>query len=221
MVRKWTDVPYEVNQPSFNPRNDAQSEARDVYLNNDIIFFLGPAGTGKTHLAVYCAISDMFSTFQTRKVHKIVLTRPVVEAGESLGFLPGEIDDKVHPYMLPIHDCVGKMFHKPEAFIDNNVENAPLAYMRGRTFDNCVAILDEAQNCTDGQLKLFMTRLGEGGKLVITGDMDQSDIGAKSGLRRVVEAMRGITGIGFYTFKEKDIVRHRLVGEVLNNWPKT
>ena len=203
------------------PKNNAQREAFEVYKANDITFLLGMAGSSKTHCAVYFALYDMFSQVCKRRVDRIILTRPIVEAGESLGFLPGKLEAKVHPYMLPVYDCVGKMVHNPEELIKENFELAPLAYMRGRTFDNCVAILDEAQNCTDSQLKLFMTRLGQNGKMIITGDLDQSDIGRKSGLRSVVEALQDEPGIGVYKFSQSDIVRHALVGRILQLWPKT
>ncbi len=204
----------------FEPKTTAQQEAFDLYKANDVTFLLGCAGTGKTHIAVYCALYDMFSRIKTRRVDRIILTRPIVEAGEALGFLPGEVDQKVHPYMLPVYDCVGKMVHKPEEFVAENFEIAPLAYMRGRTFENCVAILDEAQNCTNSHLKLFMTRLGNGGKMIITGDPDQSDIGRSSALKSIVDALEGTEGIGVYRFTDKHIVRHPMVSKILAKWPK-
>jgi phosphate starvation-inducible PhoH-like protein len=210
------------NPIHFEPRTDKQQEAVQVYLENDLTFLLGPAGTGKTHLAVYCALMDLrgSNTVKRKRVDRIVITRPIVEAGEYLGALPGEIDDKVHPYMLPVYDCVSKMVHDSDNFIEDNFEIAPLAYMRGRTFEHCIAVLDEAQNCTIGQITLFLSRLGIGGKMVVSGDTDQSDIGAKSGLRPWVESLRGTPGIGFVEFTDADIVRHSLVRTILSKKPR-
>jgi phosphate starvation-inducible PhoH-like protein len=205
----------EVHEFYFKERNDAQRAAWEMYQENDVSFFLGPAGTGKTHVAVHCGMADMLAQIKLRRVDRIVITRPTVEAGEHLGFLPGEVDEKVHPYMLPIYDCVSKMVHHSEDFIEDNFEIAPLAYMRGRTFEHCVAILDEAQNCTRAQLTLFLSRLGTGGKLIITGDPDQSDIGKKSGLNWAVQRLTGESGIGIFRFREEHIVRHPLVGRIL------
>jgi len=204
----------------FKERSPAQLDAIDIYNANDIIFLLGPAGTGKTHVAVYCAIHDMQARIKTHHRNKVILTRPIVEAGEKLGFLPGEIDEKVHPYMLPVYDCIGKMVDRPDEFIARHFECAPLAYMRGRTFEGCTAILDEAQNCTSSQLKLFTTRLGTGSKIIITGDPDQSDIGRRSGLKKVVDAFMNEPGVGVYSFTDEHIVRHPLVAKLLKKWPK-
>lgn len=206
---------------AFKPRGARQAQAIDTFINNDIVFLTGPAGTGKTHLAIYMALMDMpqFNQDPSRKVEKIVITRPVVEAGENLGALPGEVEEKVHPYMLPLYDCASKIIHNGTKFIDEHFEIAPLAYMRGRTFENCTAILDEAQNCTVAQLLLFLTRLGEGGKMIISGDTDQSDIRG-SGLRKWVDSLQGVGGIGFVEFTEADIVRHKLVREIIARKPK-
>lgn len=201
-------------------KNNSQQEAFDAYATNDILFLLGPAGTGKTHVAVYCAMYDLLARIKQRRVERIIITRPIVEAGESLGFLPGEMEDKVHPYMIPIYDVVGKMVPQPVKFIEEFFTISPLAYQRGVTFENCVAILDEAQNCTLDQLKLFMTRLGVGGKLIIAGDTEQSDIGKKSGLKAVVTAMEGEPGIATHRFTDEHCVRHPLVTKVLKRWPK-
>jgi phosphate starvation-inducible PhoH-like protein len=205
----------------FHPRTDRQADAVEVFQKNDLTFLLGPAGTGKTHLAVYLALKEMHDrNLKSRnKIEKIVITRPIVEAGEYLGALPGEVNEKVHPYMLPLYDCVSKMVHNSEKFIEEHFEIAPLAYMRGRTFENTISILDEAQNCTVGQLLLFMTRLGEGGKMIISGDTDQSDIGAKSGLRAWAESLRGLADIGYMEFLDADIVRHKLVRTILAHKP--
>ncbi len=214
------------NEPCihFRPRGDAQQQAIDTYMENELIFLTGPAGTGKTQVATYCAVSDLRGSLiglnKKRRVEKVIITRPIVEAGEKLGALPGEVNEKVHPYMLPVYDCVSKMVNNSKAFIEQHFEIAPLAYMRGRTFENCVTILDEAQNCTIGQIKLFLTRLGVGGKMIISGDTDQTDIGRRSGLRAWVNALKGEPGIGFVEFTEADIVRHPLVRIILAKQPR-
>jgi phosphate starvation-inducible PhoH-like protein len=220
MVRKKV-VNNNYDQPEifFKPKNRAQQEAFELYQACDILFMVGPAGSGKTHLSTNFAMYDMFSKVKTRRVDKIVITRPIVEAGEHLGFLPGDISEKVDPYMIPIYDCVSRMVHKPNEFIEQHFEILPLAYMRGVSFINSIAILDEAQNCTNTQLKLFMTRMSEGSKLIITGDLDQSDIGNRSGLRDVVKAFENEEGFGVYRFKEGDIVRHPRVIQMIKKWP--
>lgn len=206
----------------LDPKSERQKEALDVIAENDITFLLGPAGSSKTHTAVYCAVREMEeqNNIGRRIIRKIVITRPIVEAGEKLGALPGEVDEKVHPYMLPIYDCLAKMITGSEKFIADHIEIAPLAFMRGRNLENCVAILDEAQNCTIGQIKLFLTRLGHGGKMIITGDTDQSDIGKASGLRAWADNLKSVKGIGFVEFTEEDIIRHPLVREVLKRAPR-
>jgi phosphate starvation-inducible protein PhoH and related proteins len=220
MARKRTMTSDPIHLPYFKAKTQSQAELLDTYKANDITFILGPAGTGKTHLAVYCAIHDLFYPSEDIEIKRIIITRPIVEAGENLGFLPGEISEKVHPYMIPVYDCIRKMVHKADDFIAQYFDVSPLAYMRGITFQNSVAILDEAQNCTEAQLKLFMSRLGEKGRLIITGDPEQSDIGKKSFLNKLVNAMDGEKGIGVHRFTDTDIVRHPLVGRVLKRWPK-
>jgi phosphate starvation-inducible PhoH-like protein len=160
-----------------------------------------------------------FNSKNRIRVDKLIITRPIVEAGEYLGALPGEVDEKVHPYMLPVYDCIGKIVKDSAKFIHERCEIAPLAYMRGRTFEHSVAILDEAQNCTVGQLTLFLTRLGLGGKMIVSGDTDQTDI-SKSGLKPWANALKGVEGIGFVEFTEADIVRHPLVRKILAKRPK-
>jgi len=204
--------------PSFDIsdqfKNVAQRLAYSVYEQNDVVFLLGPAGTGKSHLACMFAINELIRETKSR----IVLTRPIVEAGESLGYLPGTFSEKTDPYMLPLYDCIRKMIPTKDQnaeYVQNNTEVAPLAYMRGRTFDNSVCILDEAQNCTWEQLVLFLTRLGEGSKMIITGDPHQSDIGRDSALMDVARRLDGLEGVGTVKFTEEHIVRHKLVSQIL------
>lgn len=214
-----------INSIYFRPKSDTQQRVIDTYAEHDLLFLTGPAGTGKTHMALYCALTDLrASKFglikDARRFERIIVTRPIVEAGERLGALPGELEEKCHPYMMPVYDCVSKMVHNNTAFVDEHFEISPLAYMRGRTFDHSIAILDEAQNCTKGQLKLFFTRLAPGSKMIISGDTDQTDIGRKSGLRAWINALRGAPGIGFVEFSNEDIVRHPLVKTILARQPK-
>jgi phosphate starvation-inducible PhoH-like protein len=204
--------------PSFDItdqfKNVAQRLAYSVYEQHDVLFLLGPAGTGKSHLACMFAINDLLRESKSR----IVLTRPIVEAGESLGYLPGTFSEKTDPYMLPLYDCIRKMIPGESSlakYVQDNTEVAPLAYMRGRTFDGSVCILDEAQNCTWGQLILFLSRLGESSKMIITGDPNQSDIGRDSALMDVVCRLEGLSGVGMVKFTEEHIVRHKLVSQIL------
>lgn len=196
--------------------NPAQKLSYGIYQQHDIVVLLGPAGTGKTHLAAAFGIQEVLA--KTKK--KIVLTRPIVEAGESLGFLPGTFEEKVNPYILPVFDCFHKMLgdHTDsfEEFCQKYVEVAPIAYMRGRTFDDSVCIFDEAQNASRSQLKLFLTRFGKNSKIVITGDPKQSDISAETTpLVDVVSRIEGIKGVGVVRFGEDSIVRHPLVSDIL------
>lgn len=194
-------------------KNVPQRLAFSVYDQNDIVFLVGPAGTGKSFLACMFALYDLLR--ENKK--KIVLTRPIVEAGENLGFLPGTFAEKTDPYMLPLYDCIHKLLPKPDQaaeVLKNYAEVAPLAYLRGRTFTDSVCILDEAQNCTWTQLLLFLTRLGENSKMIITGDPTQTDIGRESALMDVVHRLEGVSGIGMVRFTDEFVVRHRLVSEV-------
>ncbi len=224
MARKVKDVQISLSDINirFEPRTDAQARAMEVIKNHDITILVGPAGSSKTHTAVAAALKEMQSFNITRRkpIQKIFITRPIVEAGEELGALPGDMEEKCHPYLRPIYDIVAKLLPQSEKFIQENFEISPLAYMRGMTFENCVAVLDEANNATKSQLLLFMTRLGQGGKLIISGDTDQSDIGKASGLGPWVKALYDKPGIGFVEFTEEDIVRHPLVKLVLQNRPK-
>ncbi len=183
---------------------------------NDLVFAIGPAGTGKTYTAVALAVRAL----KNRLVKKIILTRPAVEAGENLGFLPGDLKDKVDPYLRPLYDALDDMLptEKLQHFMSTRViEVAPLAFMRGRTLDNAFIILDEAQNSSTMQLKMFLTRLGPSAKCVITGDLSQIDLprNQKSGLRYAVEILRGMDGIGVVNLTTDDVVRHRLVKEII------
>lgn len=195
-------------------KNEAQSLAWAAFKKHDVLFLIGPAGTGKSFLACAFALEQILN--KERK--KIVLTRPIVESGESLGFLPGEFEDKVHPYMLPMYDCIDKMVGKEGPWrdkVDQSMEVAPIAYMRGRTFDDAVCIFDEAQNASMLQLKLFLTRFGENSKIIITGDPTQSDLVGKVALVDVMQKLRGTEGIGVIEFKANSIVRHPLVGKII------
>jgi len=181
-------------------------------LSYDINFGIGPAGTGKTYLAVACAVHAL----EQENVGRVVLTRPAVEAGERLGFLPGDLAQKIDPYLRPLYDALYEMlgFERVAKLVERNViEIAPLAYMRGRTLNDAFIILDEAQNTTVEQMKMFLTRIGFGSKVVVTGDVTQVDLprGRQSGLRHVVEVLKGVDGISFTFFKASDVVRHPLV----------
>jgi phosphate starvation-inducible PhoH-like protein len=201
---------------NFQPHNKTQELAIQCFNENDLVFFTGPAGSGKTHVAAYCALRELEQNSKTKR--KVIITRPIVEAGEKLGFLPGELASKVAPYFSPIYECANKIV-RDEKFLSEHFKILPLAYMRGVSFENCVAILDEAQNCTISQIELYLTRLGRGGKILVSGDISQSDI-YKSGLLPWVNALRGKPGIGFIEFDESDIVRHELVRTIIANRPR-
>jgi phosphate starvation-inducible PhoH-like protein len=198
------------------PKGLGQKRYIKAIREADIVFGVGPAGTGKTYLAMAMAVAHLVE----RKVKRIVLTRPAVEAGERLGFLPGDIAEKVNPYLRPLHDALFDMvdYEKATAFMERGtVEVAPLAFMRGRTLNDAFIILDEAQNTTSEQMKMFLTRLGYGSKAVITGDVTQVDLpsGRPSGLLEVQKVLKGVDGIEFVHFTEVDVVRHPLVQEVV------
>lgn len=183
---------------------------------NDIVFAIGPAGTGKTYTAVALAVRAL----KNKAVRKIILTRPAVEAGENLGFLPGDLKEKIDPYLRPLYDALDDMIpaDKLTYFMTNRViEIAPLAYMRGRTLDNAFIILDEAQNATDLQMKMFLTRIGSSAKAIITGDLTQIDLpkNMKSGLVKATRILRNVDGIGYLELDEEDVVRHRLVKAII------
>jgi len=200
----------------ITPKNLGQRRYVQAIRDHDIVFGIGPAGTGKTYLAMAMAVAHLVE----RRVKRIVLTRPAVEAGERLGFLPGDIAEKVNPYLRPLHDALFDMvdYEKATAFMERGtVEVAPLAFMRGRTLNDSFIILDEAQNTTTEQMKMFLTRLGYGSKAVVTGDVTQVDLpsGRPSGLLEVQKVLRGVEGIAFCPFSEVDVVRHPLVQEVV------
>jgi phosphate starvation-inducible PhoH-like protein len=200
----------------ITPKGLAQKRYVQAIRDDDIVFGIGPAGTGKTYLAMAMAVAYLVE----RKVKRIVLTRPAVEAGEKLGFLPGDIAEKVNPYLRPLHDALFDMmdYEKASALIERGtVEVAPLAFMRGRTLNDSFIILDEAQNTTAEQMKMFLTRLGYGSKAVVTGDVTQVDLpsGRGSGLVEVQKVLKGVEGVSFCAFSEVDVVRHPLVQEVV------
>ena len=209
---------------SVKPRTPAQAQYLRAMGKHDLVFCIGPAGTGKTFLAVACALRAL----ETRQVQRVILSRPVVEAGERLGFLPGDFLEKVNPYLRPLYDAFYSMIgpERFRAWRDADViEIVPLAYMRGRTFDDAFIILDEAQNTTLGQIKLALTRLGEGSRMVVTGDITQTDLaeGTASGLVRVMEILKGVEGVAFHHLTEADVIRHPLVRKVIkafSRWEK-
>lgn len=205
----------------IKPRNGNQSAYVQNVLANDISFGVGPAGTGKTYLAVACAVEAL----ERQEIRRILLTRPAVEAGEKLGFLPGDLSQKVDPYLRPLYDALFEMlgFEKVEKLIERSViEIAPLAYMRGRTLNDSFIILDESQNTTAEQMKMFLTRIGFNSRAVITGDVTQVDLprGQKSGLRHAIEVLNDIPGVSFNFFQSKDVVRHPVVGRIVDAYEK-
>ena len=197
-------------------RNRKQEEMVQAYFDNDLLFAVGPAGTGKTYIAIALAVRAL----KNREVKRIILTRPAVEAGERLGFLPGDLKDKLDPYLQPLYDALGDMIpsRKLQEFMtDGTIQIAPLAYMRGRTLDRACVILDEAQNTNMGQLKMFLTRMGCDAKFIVTGDASQIDLPRRedSGLLRGIEKVKNIKGVATLFFSNEDIVRHPLVSKIV------
>jgi phosphate starvation-inducible PhoH-like protein len=210
------DVNIKTKRGVIKPRNPNQSQYVENILNHDITFGIGPAGTGKTYLAVAAAVDAL----ERQEVRRILLTRPAVEAGEKLGFLPGDLSQKVDPYLRPLYDALFEMlgFEKVEKLMERNIiEVAPLAYMRGRTLNDAFIILDESQNTTTEQMKMFLTRIGFNSKAVITGDITQIDLprGARSGLRHAIEVLREVKDISFNFFTANDVVRHPVVARIV------
>lgn len=205
----------------IKPKTLGQQAYIEKIKNNDVVFGIGPAGTGKTYLAVAMAVRS----FKQGEVNRIILTRPAVEAGESLGFLPGDLQDKVDPYLRPLYDGLFEIlgFETYQGLVEKGmIEVAPLAYMRGRTLDNAFVILDEAQNTTSEQMKMFLTRLGYGSKAIITGDKTQVDLprGKNSGLRTAERILKNVNGIEFQNFSSIDVVRHPLVQRIIDAYDK-
>lgn len=205
----------------IKPKTIGQKRYIEAMRKNDVVFGIGPAGTGKTYLAVAMAVT----AFKNKEVSRIILTRPAVEAGEKLGFLPGDLQDKVDPYLRPLNDALfdvlgGEAFAKHRE--RGSIEIAPLAYMRGRTLDSAFVILDEAQNTTSEQMKMFLTRLGGGSKAIITGDITQIDLpnGKTSGLKQITKVLTDVQGIDFVTLTKSDVVRHKLVKRIIEAYEK-
>jgi phosphate starvation-inducible protein PhoH and related proteins len=201
---------------AVGPRSPGQLAYMESLQRHEMVFALGPAGTGKTYLAVAQAVAMLMAG----RVERIVLCRPAVEAGERLGFLPGDLKEKIDPYLRPLYDALHDMMPGEQVIrrmTSGEIEVAPLAFMRGRTLAHAFVILDEAQNTTEAQMKMFLTRMGEGTRMVITGDLTQIDLptGVRSGLRDAVETLEGVSGIGFARFGVRDVVRHPLVGRIV------
>lgn len=206
---------------AIKARNKTQQEMVKAYFENDLIFAVGPAGTGKTYIAIALAVRAL----KNREIKRIILTRPAVEAGERLGFLPGDLKDKLDPYLQPLYDALGDMIpsKKLQDFMaDGTIQIAPLAYMRGRTLDRACVILDEAQNTNIGQLKMFLTRMGCNAKFIVTGDASQVDLPKKedSGLIKGINILKNIKGVSTITFTSEDIVRHPLVTKIVKAFDK-
>lgn len=210
-----------IHNQAITPRNPTQKAYAEAIHKNDILISIGPAGTGKTYLAMAMAMA----AFSKGDVKRIILTRPAVEAGEALGFLPGDLAQKINPYLRPLYDALYDMmdFEKTRGLIEQEtIEIAPLAFMRGRTLNNAFVILDEAQNTTSEQMKMFLTRIGYGSKAIVTGDITQIDLpsGKKSGLIEAKSILSQIKGIDFIYFSKDDVVRHRLVSNIIDAYGK-
>ena len=220
-VKSKNIIIYGNNGKPILPRSENQKKFVRLYEEKDLIFATGPAGTGKTYLAVALAVRAL----KNKEVKRIILSRPAVEAGENLGFLPGDLKDKLDPYLQALYDALLDILpgNKLTKLIEQGtIQIAPLAYMRGRTLSDAVVVLDEAQNTSISQLKMFLTRMGENSKFIVTGDMTQIDLPKKisSGLVKVYKILSGINGIGFVDFKKEDIVRHRLVAPIVEAFEK-
>ena len=214
-------IVYSVTGRPITARSINQQELVKAYQENDMIFAVGPAGSGKTYTSIALAVRAL----KNKEVRKIILSRPAVEAGEKLGFLPGDMKEKIDPDLQPLYDALEDMIPTQklrEMMEQNIIQIAPLAFMRGRTLSDAVVILDEAQNTTNAQIKMFLTRMGTNTKMIITGDMTQIDLphGVRSGLREASKILKGINGISFIEMNEKDIVRHKLVTRIVNAYNK-
>ncbi|HAC20632.1 MAG TPA: phosphate starvation-inducible protein PhoH [Porphyromonadaceae bacterium] len=210
-----------MNGKSISARTENQQKLVDSFATNDLVFAIGPAGSGKTYVAIALAVKAL----KSKQVKRIILSRPAVEAGEKLGFLPGEMKDKLDPYLQPLYDALQDMIPgaKLKEYMDNNIiQIAPLAYMRGRTLSDAVIILDEAQNTTTHQIKMFLTRLGLNAKMIVTGDVTQIDLPSfqTSGLVQAMKILKNVSGIGKIEFDKKDIVRHKLVQRIVDAYDK-
>ncbi|MGL4227616.1 MAG: PhoH family protein [Tannerellaceae bacterium] len=210
-----------MNGKSISARTENQQKLVDAFATNDLVFAIGPAGSGKTYVAIALAVKAL----KSKQVKRIILSRPAVEAGEKLGFLPGEMKDKLDPYLQPLYDALQDMIPgaKLKEYMDNNIiQIAPLAYMRGRTLSDAVIILDEAQNTTTHQIKMFLTRLGLNAKMIVTGDVTQIDLPSfqTSGLVQAMKILKNVSGIGKIEFDKKDIVRHKLVQRIVDAYDK-
>ena len=210
-------VVYSMSGRAIKPRSENQQRLIEAYEQNDMVFAVGPAGTGKTYLSIALAVKAL----KEKTAKKIILSRPAVEAGEKLGFLPGDMKDKIDPYLQPLYDALEDML--PQARLQDMMEKhviqiAPLAFMRGRTLSDAVVILDEAQNTTPAQIRMFLTRMGWNTKMIITGDMTQIDLprSQKSGLIEALHILNNVEGIGVVNLNQKDIVRHKLVTRIVN-----
>ena len=214
-------IVYSTTGKPICPRNKTQESLVSAFHNEDMVFAIGPAGTGKTYLSIALAVN----AFKRKEFKKIILSRPAVEAGEKLGFLPGDMKDKIDPYLQPLYDALEEMIphSRLQELIDSNIiQIAPLAFMRGRTLNDAVVILDEAQNTTSSQLKMFLTRMGFNTKMIVTGDCTQIDLplSQRSGLVDAVRILKNIKGISFIKFDRKDIVRHKLVSHIVEAYEK-
>lgn len=210
-------IVYNISGKPIKCKSENQQQLVDAYEKNDMVFATGPAGTGKTYLSIALAVRAL----KEKTARKIILSRPAVEAGEKLGFLPGDMKEKIDPYLQPLYDALGDMLPavKLQDMMEKNIiQIAPLAFMRGRTLSDAVVILDEAQNATPAQLRMFLTRMGWDTKMIITGDMTQIDLprGQRSGLSEALQILKDVEGIGFVELNKKDIVRHKLVTRIVN-----
>ncbi len=214
-------VVYSVTGKPIAARSENQQKLVKAYQENDMIFATGPAGSGKTYMSIALAVRSL----KNKEIRKIILSRPAVEAGEKLGFLPGDMRDKIDPYLQPLYDALEDMIpgQKLREMMEQNIiQIAPLAFMRGRTLNDAVVILDEAQNTTTAQIKMFLTRMGTNTKMIVTGDCSQVDLprGVRSGLSEALEILDGVPGIGFIQMTRRDIVRHRLVTRIVEAYDK-